>query len=173
MVCPWRFFVILMGFLWHPSGISIDVLQCFYDILWDSNRLHMEFQCNSSGISKYFHWIPMGFLQESFRISIIFLSSSDDISLKLLSDFRRIPMGIDKDFCSLFMVFPQDSYGNSIGFSWSFYGIPMAILMVVLWDFFGFWDFVGFSFGLSCFSCNSCISLPFLEDQYWIPVGFP
>ena len=66
----------------------------------------MEFQWNSSGISKDFHWIPMGFLQESFRNSIIFLLSSDDISLKLLSDFRRIPMGIDRDFCSLFMVFP-------------------------------------------------------------------
>ena len=107
-----------------------------------------------------FNAIPLGFQS----ISIGLLSSCDDIPLKLLSDFRRIPMGIDKDFCSLFMVFPQDSYGNSIGFSWSFYGIPMAILMVVLWDFFGFWDFVGFSFGLSCFSCNFCISLPFLED---------
>ena len=72
----------------------------------------MEFERNSSGISKDFHWIPMGFLQESFRISIIFLSSSDDILLKLLSDFRRIPLGIDKDFYSLFMVFPKDSYGK-------------------------------------------------------------
>ena len=81
-LCPWEFFGTLMGLRWHPSAISIDVLQCFCDIRWDSNRLHMEFQCNSSGISKYFHWIPMGFLQDSFRISIIFLSSSDDISLK-------------------------------------------------------------------------------------------
>ena len=85
-------------------------------------------------------------------------------------EFLQEPLGKSMAF---FMVFPQDSYGNSIGFSWSFYGIPIAILMVVLWDFFGFWDFVGFSFGLSCFSCNFCISLPFLEDQYWIPVGFP
>ena len=42
----------------------------------------MEFQWNSSGVSKDFHWIPMGFLQESFGISMISLSSSDDISLK-------------------------------------------------------------------------------------------
>ena len=40
---------------------------------------------------------------------MVFLSSSGDISLKVLSDFRMIPMGIDKDFYSLFMVFPWDS----------------------------------------------------------------
>ena len=77
----------------------------------------MEFQWNSSGVSKDFHWIPMGFLQELFGISMICLSSSDDISLKSLSDFRRAPTGIDKDFYRLFMVFPWDSYGISIGFS--------------------------------------------------------
>ena len=80
----------------------------------------MEFQWNSSGVSKDFHWIPMGFLQESFGISmifLIFLSSSDGISLKSLSDFRRTPMGIDNDLYSLFMVCPWDSYGISIGFS--------------------------------------------------------
>ena len=45
----------------------------------------MEFQWNPSGVSKESHWIPMGFLQESFGMSmicLIFLSSSDDISLK-------------------------------------------------------------------------------------------
>ena len=35
----------------------------------------MEFQWNSSGVSKEF---PVGFLQESCGISMIFLSSSDD-----------------------------------------------------------------------------------------------
>ena len=77
----------------------------------------MEFKWNSSGVSNEFHWIPMGFLQESFGMSMIFLPSSDDISLKGLSDFRRTPMGIDKEFYSLFMVCPWDSYGISIGFS--------------------------------------------------------
>ena len=69
----------------------------------------MEFQWNSSRVSKEFHWIPMGFLQESFGISmifLIFLSSSDDISLKCLSNFRRTPMGIDNHSYSLFMVCP-------------------------------------------------------------------
>ena len=40
---------------------------------------------------------------------MVFLSSSGDISLKVLSDFRMISLGIDKDFYSLFMVFPWDS----------------------------------------------------------------
>ena len=70
-------------------------------------------------------------------------------------------MGIDKGFYNLFMVFPQDSYANSIGFSWSFYGIPMAILMVVLWDFFGFpKGFHDISPGLLCYFYE--ISIGFL-----------
>ena len=80
MLCPWGFFVILMGFLWHPSGISIDVLQCFQDILWDSNRLHMEFQWNSSEISQ--------------RISIAFLW-----------DFYRTPLGFPSYFYQVLMIF--------------------------------------------------------------------
>ena len=70
---------------WDVHRNSINLLQCFYDILRDSKRLHMEFKWNSSGVSNEFHWIPMGFLQESFGMSmifLIFLPSSDDISLK-------------------------------------------------------------------------------------------
>ena len=84
----------------------------------------MGFQKVAYGSSMRFQWDVKVFSLDSYRIStgffgisMIFLSSSDDISLNLFSDFRKIPMGIDKDFYGLFMVFPWDSHGISIGLS--------------------------------------------------------
>ena len=77
----------------------------------------MEFQWDSCGISKGFHLIPMVFLEESVGISMIFLLGFYDISLGLLSNFIRASMGMKQDFYDLFMVFPWDSCGLSVGFS--------------------------------------------------------
>ena len=56
------------------------------------------------------HWIPMGFLQESFGMSMIFLPSSDyQISEGPLWELTRI----------------------SIVFSWYVHGIPMEFLLDV------------------------------------------
>ena len=66
-----------------------------------SKRLSMEFQWDSSGISKGFHWIPKGFLWGFFRNPL-------GMFLRLLSNFRRISMGMNQDFYDLFMIFPWE-----------------------------------------------------------------
>ena len=65
----------------------------------------MEFQWDSCGISKDYHWIPIGFLEESCVISMIFLLDFYDISLRLPSNFRGGSVGMKKDFYDLFTVF--------------------------------------------------------------------
>ena len=64
---------------------------------------------------------------------MVFLSSSGGISLKL--QYTQISEGFLWELTRISIVFSWYFHGSPMGF---LYGIPMAILMVVLWDFFGF-----------------------------------
>ena len=87
-------------------------------------------------------------------MSMVFLSSFYDISMNLLSDFRRISMGIKR---------------ISMGFPWYFYGIPIGLFL----DFHEVsmgspWHFYGIPVGFLWVSCRVSILCRF----YGISMGF-
>ena len=105
--------------------------------LCDFKRLPMEFQRDSCGIWKDFHWIPMGFLWEPFGISMIFLLDFYDMSQRLPLGFRRISMGMKQTsmICSWYfrgipVAFLLDFHEVSMEYLWHFYFIPVGCLCV-------------------------------------------
>ena len=100
-----------------PTGFLKDYYWIFMKFLWNVYGTSMVLVWNflgiSIGCSSYSSWIPlifMIFLLNSCGISMICRLDFYDISMRLLSDFRRISMGFSQDVsmgCS--MVFPRDS----------------------------------------------------------------
>ena len=60
---------------------------------------------------------------------MIFLLDFCDISKLLLSDVKRISMGMKEDFYVFFMVFLWEFFGFPIGFSWYLSWISMTFLL--------------------------------------------
>ena len=152
-----------LGFLWDFHHNCMKFLWCFYGETkrcpWNFNGIPVGFQRGIYGFLWNFY--SMGFIWDSYRVSMVFLLDSYSISMRF-----------QQDFCGIYINRYFYVYGISMGFLWDFYWICMVVLSNFcrnsrgcLWGSYrnsiGFsWDFYGNSMALPGYSCG--ISLKFL-----------
>ena len=160
LLCPavsWGDFVFFCNhFLYLFLCYSVFLLWYFYGIT-------IGFLWNSYGVSMMFLWyfwrISMGFLKGCYGSSMVFLWDFHWIPMGFLWYFYWIPMGFLWYFYWIPMEFLLDSCGISKVFPWC-----LNVSMIFLWDY--YWNSHGISFVVPCYS------MLFLWSFYGISVRF-
>ena len=119
----WRFHKDAYGI---PIGFLLDFHEISMNSLWDFYRIPYSGLVRSPtgwlGCPWHFSWIPMTFLWESCRISMI-LWDFHDIPTGFLWNFYRVTMGVLLDSSGISIVCLWYFYGIAMGFPWWFFGI--------------------------------------------------